>query len=277
MKWIAAALCCVVLLASCGGKKEVADEVRQRVQPVDLRVEPDHEKFTVIWETAGDGLISGYNIYISQTPLVNAEPGGQPAATPEPFNATPFPGDTDPSDDIEHYEAEGVDEGVVYYVSVRVVYPDGTLSPPSNEVEAAAGGRGELELGMRYNSANDGFSFVQDDFVEADAVANDIYYYNAAGSHFLASPVRLNGFLRNTRLMKLPVTGSLNEVTARLETLDPQPSEDRVEIAPGDWLLLQTEDDTHALVEIRGMVGEGQDAILQLWYAYCSSPDRLIF
>lgn len=272
MKKLSLVLCGVLLLLSCGGKKQVAEEARYTVKAVNLRVEPDHEKLTVIWDKQGSGLISGYNIYISPTPLAGAvDP------YPEPFNTTPFPGDTDPSDTVEHFEAVGVEEGTVYYVTVRVVYPDRSLSVPSNEVKAVAGGRGGLDLGMRYSAENDGFSFVKDTFVEADDLTNDIYYYNAAGSFFVASPIRLNGFLRNTRLHKLPVSGALDDAKAYLADYTGRPADERVEVKVGDWVLLRTDDNTHALLRVSGVAGTGEDAILQLWYAYCSAPGELLF
>lgn len=272
MKRLIPLLCLLLLVLSCGGKKEVADETRPTIQPVNVRVEPGHEKLTVIWERRGGGLFSGYNIYISQTPLASLS-----GPYPQPFNPVPFPGDTDPTDNIEHFEAAGLTQGATYYVSVRAVYPDRTLSAPSNEVMTATGGRGVMDLGMRYNAQQDGFSFVSDGFVEADDLANDLYYYNAAGSHFLASPIRLNGFLRNSRLYKLPVRGSLDDARASLADYTGRPADDRVEITIGDWVLVRTDDNTHALINVTGVAGAGPDAIVQLWYAYCSLPDVLLF
>lgn len=272
MKRLILTVCVALLGLSCGGKREVAKEEGPTVRAVDVRVEPDHRKLTVIWEKQGEGMISGYNIYISQSPLASVS-----GPYPPPFNPMPFPGDTDHSDNLEHFEATEIDEGRIYYVTVRVVYPDGALSAPSNEVMTAAGGRGEITLGMRYNAERDGFSFAGNDFVKADDLTNDIYYYNAAGSHFLASPIRLNGFLRNSRLYRFPVQGTLDDVRPVLDAYSGRPADDRVEISSGDWVLVRTDNNTHALVNVRSVVGSGPDALVELWYAYCSIPQLLLF
>ena len=129
-------------------------------------------------------------------------PGATLPSSVKPFNPTPFPGDTNPDDGVEHFTAEGLQNGVTYYVTIRTVYPDGTLSPPSREVGVVCNPRGEVEISIRYESEHDGYSFAGDRYVRADTDENDLYFFSKDGIDYIASPDRLDGFLKNRYKMK---------------------------------------------------------------------------
>jgi hypothetical protein len=222
-------------------------------------------------------MMSGYNIYISREPLVDRYPGSELPPTVKPFNNVPFPGDTDPSDGIQHFPAEGLENGVKYYVSVRVVNTDRSLSKPSNEVAAVCGPRGEIELSMRFKSDHDGFSFTQNGYVRADQLDNDLYFHSKDGTDYLVSPHRLNGFLKVSKLYPLPFKGAFEDVKEKVAALELNSPSDKVAVKPGDWVLLATPDNKHALIKVLDVTGTGENRRIKLFYAYNPLPDELLF
>ncbi|MBD3256995.1 hypothetical protein GF377_01085 [candidate division GN15 bacterium] len=270
-------LAAALLLTGCGGPKPAADETTRVTVPVNTRVSVDDEAMRVIWNLQGDESITGYNIYISEEPLVDQYPGQYLPEEHEPWNGMPYPGDTDPDDGMIWYDATGLENGVVYHVSVRVVYPDRTLSRPSNEVQAVCGPRGEIELGIRYRTQPDGFSFVENDFVDADHVANDLYFFSQNGTDYLASPSRLDGFLRANRLMVLPLSGDFETVSAEVTGSDMSPDEDQVAVNVDDWVLMQMPDESYALLQVTGLSGTGDERRISVSYAYSPRAGEIFF
>ena len=222
-------------------------------------------------------MISGYNIYISEEPLAAKYPGPSLPETVKPFNSTFYPGDKNPDDGIEHFTAEGLKDGVKYYVTVRVVMADRSLSEPSNEVVAVCGASSEFDLAFRYREKNDGYSFAGDKHVRADASDNDIYFYAKDGVDYLASPSRLDGFLKNNRLTVLPYKGNIRFIKEKMKSYGGEPSEDRVAVAKGNWVLVKTDQNTHALLQVLDFKGEGEDRQVRLSLAYCPLPGEMFF
>jgi hypothetical protein len=247
------------------------------VYPYDLKVEVDSRTMMLFWKNHGEGLISGYNIYISETPLADRFPDGDYPESVRPHNTAVFPGDTNPEDGVEHYEAEGLQNGRKYYVSVRIVFPDRTLSRPSNEVAAVPGPRGELVLDMRYRGDRDGYSFAGDAYVRADDTRNDLYFFSLNGKNFLASPTRLNGFLRESRFIVLPFDGEAHDVMERVVGFEDSPTSDRVEVTVGDWILMRTQDGTHALMNVIDITGTGEERRIKFYFAVSALEGELFF
>ncbi|MEW6050122.1 MAG: fibronectin type III domain-containing protein [Candidatus Zixiibacteriota bacterium] len=243
-----------------------------RMLPYDLHVDVAYGKMTVAWRTHGLGMISGYNVYISPFSLE-----GAPLDSIRPFNVTPYPGDTNPDDSMVTFEAEPLDNGVKYYVSVRVLYPDGRMSAPSNEVTAVCGFRGEIEMPVRFSGDNDGFSLSQGKAVRADSPDNDLYFFTNDRKDYLASPVRLGGFLRETKFAVLSVMGTWQQLRESVVALNATPTNDKAAIRPGHWLLLKTADETHALVQVLRVSGKDKDRKLLLFVAHCPLKGELIF
>jgi len=276
MRRITYSVAVLAIIAGCG-PEEIADESGAGRDPFDLKVEPGNKKMTVSWKPQRSALIAGYNIYVSESPISRNSRGTVPPSNVEPFNSTPFPGDTNPDDGVEVFIAEGLDNGVRYYVSVRVVYPDGVFSEPSAEIPVVCGPRGEIELSIRYRSDRDGYSFEEDAYVRADATGNDMYYYSKDGVDYLASPVRLDGFLKSNRLLILSCKGSLSDVSACAVEQGRVPADDRVAITEGDWVHLRTPDNMNALVRVIGFSGRGEDRQVKLFFAYSTLTDGTMF
>jgi len=256
-----------MMLAGCD-RQRISDEMRATDAPQDLGVEAGSRMMAVSWKQHSGGLISGYYVYINEEP--RTERRGEDAVSEQiqPFNRIPFAGDTNPDDGIVHFVAEGLDNGAKYYVSVRVVYPDRTLSWPSVEIPVVCGPRGVIELSFRFRSDHDGYSFEKDNYVRADAVDNDLYFFCKDGIDYLASPSRLDGFLRTSNFSTLPFKGELDEVKTRIATLGRLLSGDRIVINKGDWLLLRTPQDNYALVNVLGFDGVGMERTVSLFFTY---------
>ena len=262
-------------IIGCGPPKPVEEITTAPCYPLDLKVDEGDRSLSLSWKIDCERNIAGYDIYVSQEPLVEEYPGNELPKSIKPFNDRTFPGDTDPSDGIEHYDAGNLKNGVTYFVSVRIVLPDRSVTRPSNEVRVVCGPSGEIQLDFRYRGTKDGFAFEQNDYVAADALGNDLYFYSKEGVDYLASPHRLDGFLRSTTFRVLPFTGDLAGVRAQLRTLSVEPSDERVSVKKGDWVQILTADNLTALVQIRGFEGAGEDRKVTLFFAYRPSPNWL--
>ena len=240
----------LILLAAGCGPQQPGQETVRTVYPAGLSVEVNDASMTLSWKKMGKGPISGYNIYISREPLVAKYPDTTIASTVETYNVTPFPGDTNPEDEIEYFDATKLDNGVKYFVSVRVVYPDRSVSKPSNEVIAVCGPRGEIELAIRFNGEHDGFSFEENQYVNADGISNDLYFFSKDGVDYLASPKRLDGFIN---------------------------VDDQVFVGVGNWVLLKCASGSYALVKVLGFSGAGADRLVRLSYAYSTLVGEIFF
>jgi hypothetical protein len=263
------ALILMISASGCGPKKP-GDEVSSRCQPSDVRVDVNSGTMDVYWKSNCDQLISGYNIYINEEPIVEKYPGATLPESVTPFNGEPYAGDTNPDDDIEHFTAERLENGKKYFVSVRIVNPDRTVSKPSNEVVAVCGPTGEIELSIRYKSSQDGFSFERNEYVAADAIENDLYFFSNGDGDYLS-------FLKENLLGKLALKGSYNDVRHRLCEISSKPGEQRIAVRKGDWLHIATPDDTNAVLKVLDISGAGSDRKIRLFFAYNPLPGELIF
>ncbi len=265
-----------LLLFSCGPQK-VFDETSKNCYPENLQVDVNSGTMDVYWQMNCERLISGYNIYISENPIAADHPGTNLPRNIKPFNLEPFAGDTNPDDAYEHFIADQLENGKKYYVSVRVVNPDLSLSRPSNEIVAICGPSGEIELSIRYKSDKDGFSFDRNEYVRADALDNDFYFYSNKGEDYLNSPSKLDGFLRQNLLIKLKMSGTFADVRTKTEKLSRLPKDERVRVKKGDWLRLRTSDGANALIKVLDIYGEGKERKIKLFFVYNHLPDELIF
>ena len=274
MKKLFAASVIFSLLLSCGPPGP-SGEGEMGCVPADVNADVNREKMTVSWIPNCDRVSSGYNIYISQEPLAAAYPGTQLSEEIIPHNHMPFLGDTDPSDGRENYEAEGLTDGLPYYVSVRIVFPDGSLSKPSEEIIVVCGARGEIELSMRFKSDRDGFSFRGNEYVRADGVDNDLYFFSKDGVDYIGPPRRLGGFLRSTRLAVLPIGGEFEDIIPALKFSSPL--SERVVVRIGDWLHIITVDGGQAVLRVKNFAGHGGLRRVVLQYAFTPGPGPLVF
>lgn len=246
------------------------------VLPVGLQVEVGNGTMTVRWKQQGTGVISGYNIFISREPLTSGSPQGNSVS---PHNTTVYPGDTNPDDDVIEYVADGLENGVKYYVSVRIVFPDQSMSKASNEAVAVCGPRGEFSLSVRYKSDNDGFSLVAGRHVRADASDNDLYFFTKDGVNYLASPDRLNSYLRKSTLILVSNGGQIDEIRSLLASgkVNSGSSNDKVAVKPGNWVLLTTAERYSALIQVKELAGKDDSGSVTVWYALCPLAGEAIF
>ncbi len=266
---------CVVILG-CGTKK-ITDEQANNCYPQNLRIESQDKKLTVIWDMDCDHLYTGFNIYISEEPIREKYNGIIPDSF-EPFNTSPFQGDTDPFDKVEHFEAKGLENGKIYYVTATVLYTNLTNSILSNEVKTVCGPHGEITLSVRYSDEQDGYSFNKSQFVRADNVDNDIYYFHKNGEDYLNSPNRLDGFLKENKLSLLPFTGDLADIKQKVDiNKSYQLTSDRIRVEKDNWVQLVTPDNKYALIKVLGFTGTDKDRKIKLYYAYSTVANELIF
>lgn len=243
--------------------------VASDIQVVDVRVEPGDRRMTVEWKKLGEGLFSGYNIYISEN--------ATPADTDAPFNLEPYPGDTDPDDGRETFQAENLENGRRYYVTVRPILPDRSLGSRSNQATTMCGPRGEVTIEARYSGEHDGLALETGAYVRANSRQSDLYFYTNEGKNFLASPDRLDGFNKKTKFSKLKLKGSLAEIRTEVGKLKIDPVDERVEVAAGDWILVRTADARNGLLRILDVEGKGKTSRVRLDFVFCPAVGEMVF
>ncbi len=255
----------VLSLIGCG-PPEPAGEQPGSCVPSAVTVESGDGSMKVGWRLHCNSMISGYNIYISPSSLqAYADTGTIPEET---HNTTVYPGDTDPDDPTVYYEAGGLENGVLYQVAVRVMFADRTLSPPSKPIPAICGPSGEFDLAARYSGEEDGFSFILGRHVRADDLSNDLYTYSRNGVHYLASPSRLDGFLRATRFSKQPENWDLRKEILSGRALGNSPTEERLPIREGDLIWMTTPENHHVQLEVIALSGDNNKSTVRLRYVY---------
>ncbi len=145
--------------------------------------------------------IAGYNIYLSEFPLESKFPRWH-KDHPQPYNHTPFPGDTDGDITRESFEISGQENGRAYYVSVRTVGLGGVESKPSAEIAFTPIAKGRFTISENHSSDNGGFCFDLEISIPSRDPRCDIYLYSKGNTVGLSSPDRLGGGLRKTGFLK---------------------------------------------------------------------------
>jgi hypothetical protein len=268
----------LVVFSGCAPKKVViplevpATPTKPNVTPFGLLVEPKNGGMELKWKQNGTGNISGYNIYILQSPVLGSE---KPAV--KPYNNEPYPGDTNPDDEWITYNAQGLTNGVKYFVSVRVIYPDYSLSKSSNEITTICGPRSEFSLSVRYQSDKDGYSLMKDHYVKADSDENDLYFYSKDGVDYLASPTRLNGYLRESKFVQVNAEDSFDKEGNKLPPVVKGSFEDKISVKPGDRVLLKTVEGYSALLTVVAVSGHDKSREISIRSALCPAKGGMIF
>ncbi len=255
------------LLYGCPPPKPDAGASLGDCEVSNLQVDVNDRMMNVSWENNCNKTIAGYNIYISESADSNEKP----------FNATPFDGDTNPEDGVENFKAENLENVKKYFVSVKIVNPDQTLSVSSQEILTVCGPREEIELSVRYKSDQDGYSFNKNKYVRADDVANDLYFYSKDGKDYISSPHKLDGFLRVNKLTKMTYKGEFDDLRTQLKMYTLKPSDDKIIVSKNDWVQLKTTDNRTALLKILGFTGDGETRKIKLFVAYSPLANELIF
>ena len=255
---------------TCGPKQVAPTVVQPETKPSIVHASPknlvaiaDDGKMRVEWQVSGNEILSGYNVYVETTASSINKAGLKP------LNPDVYPGDANPDDSVITFDAEQIANGTKYFVWVRLVRPDGTFSEPSNIDTVICGPRGEVTLGVRFQSQEDGYTFAHSKAVRADGSDNDVYMYSKDGAVFLASPSRMNSYLRSTKFKALPFTGTLKKVRSQALTLSSIPTEDKIPVVPGQWIWGITSDGTYVLLEILSVQGKEKDLSVRFRYRLC--------
>ncbi len=264
------------LLIQCGPRRGLQEEkpvIQKEIPsppdctPQNLTVRPGDGRLLLKWETncPESVLVSGYNIYLLRSPLDKDDLGPNLRESIKPYNDSPYPGDTGSDGKFETIRIERLNNAIEYFVTVRTVFPDGRLSPSSNEVSAICRPEGEFALAFRYADLNDGFSFAEEKSLRADAADNDIYFYEKDGFDFIASPHRLNGFLRHSGFYSLGKTGDIYQYP-KIE-ID-FPAVEKLPAIVGESYLVKTADGNFAKLRIEDASGKDKDRRLKIKYIY---------
>lgn len=182
----------IFMMMSCGPKPVSDTETVTPNIPYALKAITASESATISWQInlQDASKISGYNIYVADSP--NSES--------ELFNSAPYPGDTDDDVTRETYLIPRLENGHRYFVSVRTVFSDGSLSKPTSIVSFLPLAQGKLTISQNYNTDHSGFCFATEKYSRARDFENDIYIFATKTKSGISSPSRLHSSLRNTKI-----------------------------------------------------------------------------
>jgi len=270
-------LLAAAIFSGCGKAPREGEEIiRTDCTPRNLKVQPNSGQFMLMWDPGCPDsiMISGYYVYLEQKPIDDKYHATALPKSIKPYNETVYPGDTDPDNKIETMLINDLQNGREYYVSVRTVFPDGSISVSSNEVTAIPRPEGTFTLSFRYSDTTDGFSFALGNYVRADGDLNDIYFYSKDGIDYIASPHRLNGFLRHSEFYSLGKTDDIYQYSDL--NLDIPPV-DKMPVRIGESYLVKTADDKFAKLRVMDVKGEGKERTLKLKYIYQTAKNLMRF
>ena len=167
--------------AGCAGTGPKPEPATSLPRVYELTVTPGDRQLTLEWSVnrASGQVFSGYNLYL-------VKPQTQGDATP--YNAEPYPGDTDGDPSRETFVAEPLDNGVTYTCFVRAVGTDGEMGPPTALVEGICRPGGEGNLQPIYSGDYDGFDLATGRYVSTDHDDCDVAFFHKDGKDILISP-----------------------------------------------------------------------------------------
>lgn len=265
----------LLLLLSCAPKQK--GEMLERIAgpgPSELTAQAGNGSAELRWQTnrGPDAVVLGYNIYLSDSPILSGRNDRALPSGLKPTNESPYPGDTDPSTDFETYQLGDLTNGVSYYIVVTTVYPGPTESEPSNQIELIPRPQGSFTLTTSLSGEQSGYSFREQKSVRSDDLKNDVYLTEIGGKLYIASPSRIDNVLRSTRFYNLGRTGELSEV--RIVELKMR-GQDKLQATPGEIFLLQDANDCYALAKFDSVnISAGS---VQISFIYQTRPKALTF
>jgi hypothetical protein len=257
----------VLIAAGCAPSHRGGLPAVSECAPTNLEAKSNDRTLSLKWNTncPDDKLLSGYNIYLLESPLDSQYYTTTLPTKLKPYNHTPYPGDTDPASDYETMTITNLDNGREFFITVRTVFPDNSMTVSSNEVGIMCRPEGAFELAFRYSGLDDGFSFKSGESVRADSDENDIYFFHKDGFDFIASPKRLNGFIRDSKFYSLGKTEDIYQYPEL--TLD-IPAVEKIPVIPGESYIVGTADGNYAKIRIEDAFGENKERRLKIYYIY---------
>ena len=247
-------LCGIIILSltiiSCGPKPQTTQDESKRCNPHSLTIASTASHYVkVAWNPGcpGTRIMRGFNVYYSPTPLVGRYPGHDLPKTIKPYNKEPYPGDSEGDMSLETFEFKNIPSAQLFYVHVRVVNSDNSLSLPSNEIEMICYPQGEIGLVESYSGDHSGFSFVTDSYCATDAVENDMYFFGKDGKDYLCSPSRVSSINRANKIYILGPAesiGAIDPVTPKGVGLE------KADLIPGTVYVIETPDGRFAKLRL---------------------------
>ena len=279
IKYIFISLLIGSIIVGCGPSRvseEIPPVAHRDCAPSNLTARVNDGGVFLKWDTncPEKTILSGYNIYILDRPIYETYHDTVPPPEIKPMNIIPYPGDTDPEDSYETMPVDNLENGVEYFVSIRTVFPDRSLSVSSNELSIICRPEGRFKLEIRYRGTEDGFSFSDGQSVRADDDANDLYFYNKDDIDYIASPARLNGFLRHSKFYSLGKTKDIYQYSEFQLDLVPV---DKMPVRLGESYLVNTSDNRFAKIRLEEISGEGDSRALHFTYIYQTEKGLLRF
>ncbi len=266
----------MLLAVSCQSNKQgTSDEMAKRCNPHSLAIDSTGSHYVKIaWNPGcpGTRIMQGFNIYYSPSPLATKYSGHEMPDNIKPFNREVYLGDPDGNEKWESFEFENIPLGQLFYVHVRVVNADNSLSLPSNEIEMVCYPQGIFELNVSYSGDKSGFSFVTGSHCATDAVENDLYFYSKGGQDFLCSPIRISDVNRNNKIYlggKSQVLGDVNGFTPKGSGVE------KTELVHGMIYIVETEGGHLAKLRLIRMEGKGDSRKAVFEYFYRSPVIKL--
>ncbi|MDD4050430.1 MAG: hypothetical protein PHR28_00845 [candidate division Zixibacteria bacterium] len=265
-----------VIIISCGPPKFVTvtpppsqpTEESQPCIPRNLTLDSTASRYALIaWDPGcpQERIMRGFNIYVLTSPLAARYPDTILPSSIQSFNKDIYPGDTLGNPQRETYVLENIPNAVRQYVHVRVVYIDGSLSRPSNEIEVICYQQGRVELAASFSGSRDGFIFRKDAYCRTDDLDNDIYFYSKNGDDFLCSPSRLGQVSRDSKLYP----SGEGQPPAALGWPSGQLT-DRVQVRPDQNLVIETADGDIVGIRVRKIDTSG--SARELIFEYLLRP-----
>jgi len=259
----------ILVLLSCARRIPPEEALRVHRAPprvYDLRIINGDGMATIVWSSEkepGQPML-GYNIYISK----KSNPGSKDV---EPFNTTPYPGDTDGDISVETFEALPLENGVEYFVSVRSVGLDGTESEPTGVVSFVPRKEGTFVLKQNFQANESGFNFREGVNVPARSEGNDIYFYSKSGENGLGSPKRLGGLLRKSLFMDLGAKTDFDKLNSfRTENFS---GREKLVIHSGHVYIVKTQKNCFGKLKVESIRGrQGQKEVV-IRYCFQPKPD----
>ena len=264
------------LFFSCQPAKDKTQEESKLCTPHSLTIDSLANNYAKIaWNPGCPGIrvMRGFDIFVSPISLVKKYPGREIPDKIKPFNPEIYPGDAEGRDDLETYEIENVNNLTRYYVHVRAKYNDRSYSVPSNEVELVIYPQGIIELATSYSGDRAGFSFTENIYCKTDALENDIYFYGKDGIDYICSASRLGPVNRKNNLFAAGKDKTLPDPEKLNATGN---AADRIPVAAGQNLIVETEEGHKAGIYIDSFEGSGENRIAVLKYFYKPSIDKPI-
>lgn len=254
-----------LIFLSCAKRipPEEALEIPEAPRVYDLKVINGDGMAVIVWNSekrAGQPML-GYNIYISK----KSNPDSKDV---EPFNTTPYPGDTDGDISVETFEAIPLENGVEYFVSVRSVGLNGTESEPTGVLSFVPRKEGTFVLKQNFQANESGFDFRKGVSIAARSEGNDIYFYSKPGENGLGSPRRLGGLLRKSLFMDLGAKTDFDKLNSfKTENFS---GREKLAIHPGHVYIVRTRENCFGKLKVESIRGrQGQKEVV---IRYCFQP-----